>query len=102
MAQESGKPMKFARGEVSRAVETFTFAADAARSMHGETIPMDAAKGGLGKIGYYVRVPVGVIAAITPCTNPTETLLNNGIGMIAGGNAVVFNAHPLAARTSIT
>jgi aldehyde dehydrogenase len=42
------------------------------------------------------RAPYGVIGAITPCTNPTETILNNGIGMVAGGNAVVFNVHPSA------
>mgnify|MGYP002145540453 CR=1 FL=1 len=35
------------------------------------------------------RAPYGVIASITPCTNPTETIINNGIGMVAGGNAVV-------------
>ncbi len=46
------------------------------------------------------RAPYGVIAAITPCTNPTETIINNGIGMVAGGNAVVFNTHPLAKETS--
>jgi acyl-CoA reductase-like NAD-dependent aldehyde dehydrogenase len=46
------------------------------------------------------RAPYGVIGAITPTTNPTETIINNGIGMIAGGNAVVFNVHPLAERTS--
>jgi acyl-CoA reductase-like NAD-dependent aldehyde dehydrogenase len=46
------------------------------------------------------RAPYGVIGAITPTTNPTETILNNGIGMVAGGNAVVFNTHPSAARTS--
>jgi len=46
------------------------------------------------------RASYGVIGAITPTTNPTETVINNGIGMIAGGNAVVFNAHPYAARTS--
>ena len=46
------------------------------------------------------RAPYGVIAAITPCTNPTETIINNGIGMVAGGNAVVFNTHPLARETS--
>jgi aldehyde dehydrogenase len=45
------------------------------------------------------RAPYGVILAVTPCTNPTETILCNAIGMIAGGNAVVFNVHPLAART---
>ncbi len=46
------------------------------------------------------RAPYGVIASITPCTNPTETIINNGIGMVAGGNAVVFNTHPLAKETS--
>src|SRR6185312_8509427 len=46
------------------------------------------------------RASYGVIGAITPTTNPTETILNNGIGMLAGGNAVVFNAHHYAARTS--
>ena len=46
------------------------------------------------------RAPYGVLLAVTPCTNPTETILCNAIGMIAGGNAVVFNVHPSAARTS--
>ncbi|HEY7373177.1 MAG TPA: aldehyde dehydrogenase family protein [Polyangia bacterium] len=46
------------------------------------------------------RASYGVIGSITPTTNPTETIINNGIGMVAGGNAVVFNAHPYAARTS--
>jgi len=42
------------------------------------------------------RAPFGVIGAITPSTNATETIINNGIAMIAGGNAVVFNLHPSA------
>ncbi|MFH1727242.1 MAG: aldehyde dehydrogenase family protein [Pseudomonadota bacterium] len=46
------------------------------------------------------RAPYGVIGAITPCTNASETIICNGIGMIAGGNAVVFNAHPTAKKTS--
>jgi acyl-CoA reductase-like NAD-dependent aldehyde dehydrogenase len=44
--------------------------------------------------------PYGVIGAITPCTNPSESVINNGIGMISGGNAVVFNAHPAAKKTN--
>ncbi|MGB8885377.1 MAG: aldehyde dehydrogenase family protein [Candidatus Korobacteraceae bacterium] len=44
--------------------------------------------------------PVGLIGALTPITNPTGTLINNSIGMIAAGNAVIFNAHPSAKRTS--
>lgn len=44
--------------------------------------------------------PFGVIGAITPCTNPSETVICNTIGMIAGGNTVVFNPHPAAVKTS--
>lgn len=47
------------------------------------------------------RAPFGVVAAITPVTNATETLICNGIGMIAGGNTVVFNPHPAAKRSAI-
>ncbi|GAB6179569.1 aldehyde dehydrogenase EutE [Desulfotomaculum defluvii] len=46
--------------------------------------------------------PFGVIGSITPTTNPTETIINNGIGMIAAGNTVVFSPHPTAKNTSIT
>jgi acyl-CoA reductase-like NAD-dependent aldehyde dehydrogenase len=41
-----------------------------------------------------------VIAAITPTTNPTSTIINNTIAMLAAGNAVVFNVHPNAKRVS--
>jgi len=46
------------------------------------------------------RAPYGVMLAITPTTNPTETILCNAIGMVAGGNSVVFNVHPGAAQVS--
>ena len=45
--------------------------------------------------------PFGVIGAITPCTNPSETVLCNTMGMLAGGNTVVFNPHPAAVKTSL-
>lgn len=46
------------------------------------------------------KAPYGVIGAITPSTNPTVTIISNGIGMIAAGNAVVFNPHPSAKKVS--
>ena len=46
------------------------------------------------------RAPYGVLASITPSTNPSETVINNGIGMIAGGNGVVVNAHPMAKKVT--
>jgi propionaldehyde dehydrogenase len=42
------------------------------------------------------RAPFGVIASITPCTNPTETIINNSISILSGGNTVVYCPHPLA------
>ena len=46
------------------------------------------------------RTPFGVLGAITPSTNPSETVINNGIGMIAAGNGVAFNPHPGAKKVS--
>lgn len=46
------------------------------------------------------RAPFGVIGSVTPCTNPTETIICNSIGMIAAGNSVVFCPHPLAKEVS--
>jgi acyl-CoA reductase-like NAD-dependent aldehyde dehydrogenase len=47
------------------------------------------------------RAPYGVIGAITPTTNPTSTIICNSIGMLAAGNAVVFNVHPSAKNVSL-
>ncbi len=47
------------------------------------------------------RAPFGIIASITPCTNPTSTIICNTIGMLAAGNSVVFNVHPTAKNISI-
>src|SRR4051812_7207053 len=101
MAQESGKPIKYARGEVSRCVETFTFAADAARSLHGETIPLDAAKTGAGKIGYYVRVPVGVIAGITPFNFPLNLVAHKVAPAVAAGCPLVLKPNPNTPLTAL-
>jgi acyl-CoA reductase-like NAD-dependent aldehyde dehydrogenase len=48
------------------------------------------------------RAPFGTLLSITPSTNPTETIINNAISMIAGGNSVVFNVHPGAKQISRT
>lgn len=101
MAQESGKPIRYARGEVSRAVETFTFAADEARRMHGETIPLDAARGGVGKIGYYVRVPVGIVAAITPFNFPLNLVAHKVAPAVAAGCPIVLKPAPATPLTAL-
>ncbi len=58
-------------------------------------------KTGDGGLSLFERAPFGVIASITPSTNPTSTIINNTISMVAAGNAVVFNVHPSAKECSI-
>jgi acyl-CoA reductase-like NAD-dependent aldehyde dehydrogenase len=101
MAKESGKPMKYTRGEVSRAVETFNFAADEARRLHGETVPLDAATGGVGRIGYYIRVPVGIVAAITPFNFPLNLVSHKVAPAVAAGCPIVLKPAPQTPLTSL-
>jgi acyl-CoA reductase-like NAD-dependent aldehyde dehydrogenase len=70
IAAEAGKALKFARIEVDRAVSTFSIAAEEAQRIHGETIALDAVPAGEGYFGFWVRRPVGVVAAITPFNFP--------------------------------
>ena len=59
------------------------------------------AKTGDGGLSLFERAPFGVIGSITPSTNPTATIINNTISMVAAGNAVVFNVHPAAKKCSL-
>jgi len=64
-----------------------------------EILRADAVSGQHG-LSLEELAPYGVIGSITPCTNPSETVINNAIGMLSAGNAVVFNAHPAAKATN--
>src|SRR5919206_1227152 len=67
---EAGKPLKAARLEASRAMSTYTFAAVEARKLTGEMIPMDASQAGGGELAFTLRVPRGVVGAISPFNFP--------------------------------
>jgi acyl-CoA reductase-like NAD-dependent aldehyde dehydrogenase len=100
MAEESAKPIRIARAEARRAVETFRFAAAAARTLTGETVPLDASPPGQGKLGLVLRVPVGVIAAISPFNFPLNLVAHKVAPAIAAGCPVVLkpaSATPLTA-----
>lgn len=90
LTMEVAKPIKVARGEVERTIETYQFAADEARRLHGETIPMDASAMGENRIAYTVRKPVGVIGAITPFNFPFNLVAHKVGPAIAAGNPVVL------------
>ncbi len=87
---ESGKPIKTARAEAERAVSTFTFAAATARTMTGETVPMDASAAGVGKLAFTIREPRGVLAAITPFNFPLNLVAHKLAPALAAGCATVL------------
>ncbi len=98
---ESGKAIRFARGEVSRAIETFTFAADEADKLSGETVPMDAAAGGEGRMGFFIRVPLGPVAAITPFNFPLNLPAHKIAPAIAAGDTIVWKPSSYTPLTAI-
>jgi len=90
IAMEAGKPIKTARGEVIRTIQTYKFAAEEAKRIHGETIPLDAAIGGEGRLAYTVREPIGVIGAITPFNFPMNLVAHKVGPAIAAGNTIAL------------
>src|SRR5215207_7989665 len=90
IAAEAGKALKFARAEVDRAQSTFTIAAEEAKRLHGETIPLDAVPAGEGYVGFWTRRPVGVIAAISPFNFPLNLVAHKVAPAIASGNTIVL------------
>ncbi|WP_257350341.1 aldehyde dehydrogenase family protein [Pseudalkalibacillus decolorationis] len=87
---ESAKPIMFSKAEVARTIETYKFAAEEAKRIQGETIPFDGATGGVGRIGYTVREPIGVIGAITPFNFPMNLVAHKVGPAIAAGNTIVL------------
>jgi acyl-CoA reductase-like NAD-dependent aldehyde dehydrogenase len=90
IALEAAKPITTARAEVTRCVSTFRFSAAVCRTMSGQVVPLDAAQAGEGRVGFTVRVPVGVIGAITPFNFPLNLVAHKLAPAIAAGCAVVL------------
>jgi acyl-CoA reductase-like NAD-dependent aldehyde dehydrogenase len=90
ISAEAGKPMKAARVEAERAVSTYTMAAVEARRLAGEVIPMDASPAGVGKVAYTMRVPIGIVGAITPFNFPLNLVAHKIAPALAAGCAVVL------------
>ncbi|PIC57706.1 aldehyde dehydrogenase [Sporosarcina sp. P12(2017)] len=99
IAMEAAKPIVTARAEVLRTVETYKFAAEEAKRIHGETLPLDAARGGVNRLAYTVREPIGVIGAITPFNFPMNLVAHKVGPAIASGNTIVLKP---AAQTPLS
>ena len=90
IALEAAKPYRTALAEVDRTIMTFTFAAEEARRIIGEMVPMDAAPGGEKRIAFTLRKPVGVVAAITPFNFPMNLVAHKLGPAIASGNTIIL------------
>jgi acyl-CoA reductase-like NAD-dependent aldehyde dehydrogenase len=99
IATEAGKALKYARAEADRGAQTFAIAAEEAKRITGETVPLDAVPAGEGYFGFFVRRPVGVVVAITPFNFPLNLVAHKVAPALAAGNAVVLKP---ASSTPIT
>jgi acyl-CoA reductase-like NAD-dependent aldehyde dehydrogenase len=90
ISDETGKPMKAAKVEASRAMSTYTFAAVEARKLAGEIVPMDASQAGEGKLAFTMRKPIGVVGAISPFNFPLNLVAHKIAPALAAGCAVVL------------
>jgi acyl-CoA reductase-like NAD-dependent aldehyde dehydrogenase len=90
IAAEAGKPIKTATVEAQRCVDTLTFSATEARKLTGGTVPMEASPAGKGKLGVMLRVPYGVVGAISPFNFPLNLVAHKLGPAIAAGNSIVL------------
>jgi acyl-CoA reductase-like NAD-dependent aldehyde dehydrogenase len=90
IAAEAGKPLKTATVEAQRCAETLNFSAVEARKLTGGTVPMDASAAGAGNLGVILRVPNGVVGAISPFNFPLNLVAHKLGPAIAAGNSIVL------------
>jgi acyl-CoA reductase-like NAD-dependent aldehyde dehydrogenase len=86
---EEGKVLAEGIGEAGRAVETLELSADEAKRLGGEVLPLDGAPGTAGCLGFTLRVPCGVVAAITPFNFPLNLVCHKVGPALAAGNSVI-------------
>jgi len=99
ISDEAGKPITLARAEVERAADTLRYSAIEARTLAGQVVPMAGSPAGSGAIGFTLRQPVGVVAAITPFNFPLNLVCHKLAPAIAAGCPVV---HKPASSTPLT
>jgi len=90
ISMEEGKILAEAQLEATRAAEVMQLSSEEAKRLCGEVLPMDAAPGAAGKMGFTLRVPCGLVAAITPFNFPLNLVCHKVGPALAGGNSVII------------
>jgi glyceraldehyde-3-phosphate dehydrogenase (NADP+) len=98
---ESGKPITDAKAEVNRAVHTFQIAAEEAKRIGGEAIPLDLMAGSEGRLGLTRRVPIGPIVGISPFNFPLNLVAHKIAPAIAAGNTIILKPAPKTPLTAL-
>ncbi len=88
-------------GEVLRAADTLEWSAEAAKRLRGETLPLDAVAHGQGKFGFTLRIPCGVVVAITPFNFPLNLPCHKVGPALAAGNSVILKPASATPLTSL-
>ena len=94
ISKELGKPLKNTLDEVDRSVETLELSGEEAKRLHGETLPGDVSSRGMNAIASTYRVPVGVVAAVTPFNAPLNLVCHKVGPAFAGGNVTILKPAP--------
>ncbi len=100
MQIEAGFTQSDAQGEVRRCIQTLKLSAEEARRLAGEVIPLAGAPAAAGRMGFTVRVPLGVVAAITPFNSPLNTVTHKVGPAFAAGNAVILKPSSFTPMTA--
>ena len=87
---EVGKPIKESLVELDRSIETLKLAAEEAKRIYGESVPLDAGLNGKGFFAFTQRLPLGVVAAITPFNYPLNLTIHKIAPAIACKNTVII------------
>lgn len=90
ITQETGKPIKQSIGEMDRSIDTLKLSAEESKRIYGETVPIDAGLGGKGFFAFTQKIPLGVVAAITPFNYPVNLAIHKIAPAIAAKNTVIF------------
>ena len=90
IAREGSKTIKEARKEANRCVNTLKISAEESKRLLGETIPFDSFPGGEKRVGYYYRMPIGIVLAITPFNDPLNLVAHKLGPAFAAGNSVIL------------
>ncbi|MGH9161266.1 MAG: aldehyde dehydrogenase family protein [Vicinamibacteraceae bacterium] len=98
---EEGKPLVESRGEVGRMPDLLRLCAFEGSQVRGETLPVDAQSGVRGKLAFTLRIPCGVVVAITPFNYPLLLVLHKVGPALAAGNAVILKPASQAALTAL-